>query len=105
MGEVYRARDRELNRYVAIKVLPEAFAVNAERLARFTREAQTLAVLNHPNIPQIYGLEGDASGPHLELWVRRFDVTASGGRAHGRCDAPEGRGAAWSPSFRERNSR
>ena len=57
MGEVYRARDTALNREVAIKVLPELFALDAERLARFTREAQTLAALNHPNIAQIYGLE------------------------------------------------
>ena len=57
MGEVYRARDTTLNRDVAIKVLPELFALDAERLARFTREAQTLAALNHPNIAQVYGLE------------------------------------------------
>ena len=61
MGEVYRARDTQLNRDVAIKVLPDLFAVDHERLARFTREAQTLASLNHPNIAQIYGLEGDPS--------------------------------------------
>src|ERR671913_2018597 len=61
MGEVYRARDSSLNRAVAIKVLPELFALDAERLARFTREAQTLAALNHPNIAQIHGLEGDGS--------------------------------------------
>ncbi|MBK9242235.1 MAG: PD40 domain-containing protein [Acidobacteria bacterium] len=57
MGEVYRARDTKLNREAAIKVLPELFAHDAERLARFTREAQTLASLNHPNIAQIYGVE------------------------------------------------
>ncbi len=61
MGEVYRARDTKLNRDVAIKVLPEAFAIEPERLARFTREAQTLAVLNHPNIAHIHGLE-DSGG-------------------------------------------
>ena len=57
MGEVYRARDTTLNRDVAIKVLPDLFASDAERLARFTREAQTLASLNHPNIAHIHGLE------------------------------------------------
>ena len=57
MGEVYRARDTKLHRDVAIKVLPDLFVRDAERLARFTREAQTLASLNHPNIAQIYGLE------------------------------------------------
>src|SRR3954468_24228048 len=57
MGEVYRARDTKLNRHVAIKILPEAFASDPERLARLTREAQTLASLNHPNIAHIHGLE------------------------------------------------
>jgi serine/threonine protein kinase len=57
MGEVYRARDTKLNRDVAVKVLPEAFAANAERMARFEREARVLASLNHPNIGSIYGLE------------------------------------------------
>ena len=57
MGLVYRARDTKLNRDVALKVLPDAFANDADRLARFTREAQTLASLNHPNIAHIHGLE------------------------------------------------
>jgi len=61
MGEVYRARDTKLNREVALKVLPEAFAANAERMARFEREAQVLASLNHANIAAIYGLE-DSKG-------------------------------------------
>ena len=61
MGEVYRAEDTKLKREVAIKVLPEEFAQDKERLARFEREAQLLASLNHPNIASIYGIE-DADG-------------------------------------------
>ena len=57
MGEVYRARDTKLNRDVALKVLPERFALDADRSARFTREAHLLATLNHPHIGAIYGLE------------------------------------------------
>jgi serine/threonine-protein kinase len=57
MGQVYRAHDTKLNRDVALKILPDAFASNPDRLARFTQEAQTLASLNHPNIAHIYGLE------------------------------------------------
>ncbi len=61
MGEVYRARDTRLERDVAIKVLPEAFAADPQRMARFEREAQVLASLNHPNIAAIYGLEESGS--------------------------------------------
>jgi len=57
MGQVFRARDTSLDRDVAIKALPEAFAHDVDRLARFTREAKTLASLNHPHIAAIYGLE------------------------------------------------
>ena len=63
MGEVYRARDTKLNCDVALKVLPEAFARDTERMARFRREAQVLAALNHPNITAVYGVE-DAGGVH-----------------------------------------
>jgi serine/threonine protein kinase len=59
-GEVYRARDTNLDRDVAIKVLPAALAQDPERLARFEREAKVLAALNHPNIAQIYGVEQGA---------------------------------------------
>ena len=57
MGQVYQATDTKLNRQVALKILPEAFATDPDRLARFQREAQVLASLNHPNIAQIHGLE------------------------------------------------
>ena len=57
MGQVSRARDTKLTRDVALKVLPDSFANDADRLARFTREAQSLASLNHPNIAHIHGLE------------------------------------------------
>src|SRR5882762_9704023 len=57
MGEVYRAHDTKLHRDVAIKVLPELFAADPDRLARFEREAQVLASLNHPNIAAIYGVD------------------------------------------------
>ena len=60
MGEVYRATDSKLKRDVAIKILPEAFASDSERMARFEREAQVLAALNHPNIAAIYGVEEHA---------------------------------------------
>ena len=69
MGEVYRARDTKLNRDVAIKVLLLAFANDPDRLARFSREAQVLASLNHPNIAAIYGIEdgGDVLALVMEL--------------------------------------
>src|SRR5262245_33903006 len=57
MGEVYRARDTKLGRDVALKVLPAAFTSDQDRLARFRREAQVLASLNHPHIAQIYGFD------------------------------------------------
>jgi predicted Ser/Thr protein kinase len=69
MGEVYRARDTKLGRDVAIKILPDAFARDDERVARFEREARTLASLNHPNIAAIYGLEhsGETRALVMEL--------------------------------------
>jgi serine/threonine protein kinase/Tol biopolymer transport system component len=70
MGEVYRATDTNLKRQVAIKVLPEPLARDAERLARFQREAEVLASLNHPNIAQIYGLAESRSGGSSDPPVR-----------------------------------
>jgi eukaryotic-like serine/threonine-protein kinase len=69
MGEVYRARDTRLDRPVAIKILPHAFASDPERRARFEREARTLAALDHPNIAQVHGLEesGGIHGIVMEL--------------------------------------
>src|SRR5688572_19816244 len=67
MGEVYRARDTKLDRDVAIKVLSDTFAHDPERLARFEREAKTLAALNHPNIAHIHGFEDSTGVPALVL--------------------------------------
>ena len=70
MGEVYRARDGKLNRDVALKVLPDVFALDPDRLARFRREAQVLASLNHPHIGAIYGFGEYSADTHalvLEL--------------------------------------
>ena len=61
MGEVYLAKDTKLDREVAVKVLPETFSENKERLARFDREAKALASLNHPNIAAIFGVEEDGN--------------------------------------------
>ena len=81
MGEVYRARDPKLNRHVALKILPAAFAADRERLARFRREAQLLASLSHPHIGHIYGLE-DSEDVHalvLEL-IEGQTLAVVGGR-------------------------
>src|SRR6478672_7715549 len=67
MGEVYRARDTKLHRDVALKILPAAFTSDPDRLARFKREAQVLASLNHPNIGHIYGFEDGGGSPALVL--------------------------------------
>src|SRR5215510_8135205 len=82
MGVVWRATDTKLNRDVAIKFLPEAFAQDADRMARFQREAQVLASLNHPSIAAIYGVEERAlvmelvEGPTLAERIRQWAVSA-----------------------------
>ena len=76
MGEVYRARDTKLNRDVALKVLPDAFALDPERLARFQREAQVLASLNHPHIGAIYGFEDSGETHALVLELVEGDTLA-----------------------------
>src|SRR5205085_8069057 len=82
MGAVFRATDTKLNRDVAIKVLPDSFAADPDRLARFTREAQVLASLNHPNIAAIYGVEERAivlelvEGPTLAERIAQSAISA-----------------------------
>ena len=76
MGEVYQAHDTKLGRDVAIKVLPEAFAHDPERLSRFQREAKVLASLNHPNIAHIYGLEENAGSSYLVMELVPGDTLA-----------------------------
>ena len=96
MGEVYKGRDTRLQRDVAIKVLPPLFAADADRLARFEREAQVLAALNHPNIAQIYGVEENAGitalvmelidGETLAQVIARRPTTASSATRSGGWD-------------------
>ena len=76
MGEVYRARDAKLNRNVALKILPIAFAADPERLARFQREKQVLASLNHPHIGAIYGFEDSGETHALVLELVEGDTLA-----------------------------
>ena len=79
MGEVYRARDTKLGRDVALKILPDSFVHDPDRVARFRREAQVVASLNHPNIAAIYGLEEEAGSQFLVLELDRL--------SHSRCSA------------------
>src|SRR2546426_1267394 len=76
MGEVYRGRDTKLNRDVALKVLPEAFTRDPDRLSRFRREAQVLASLNHPHIAAIYGFEDSGATHALVLELVEGDTLA-----------------------------
>ena len=81
MGEVYRARDSRLKRDVAIKVLPDLFATDPERLARFTKEAEFLATLNHPNIAAVHGLEESIGLRAIVLELVEGDTLADASRA------------------------
>jgi serine/threonine protein kinase len=82
MGEVYRARDTKLHRDVALKILPEEFAADPERRARFEREARTLASLNHAHIAQIYGVE-DSGTTHALVMELVEGPTLADRIAHG----------------------
>ena len=92
MGEVYRAKDGKLGRDVAIKILPPDVAADPERLARFKREAQLLASLNHPSIAAIYGLEESGGTPLLVL-----ELVSKTGGARGPAGRPPGSVAAHVP--------
>src|SRR5215510_15780336 len=76
MGEVYRARDTKLKREVAIKILPDEFSNDAERVARFHREAQAIAALNHPNIAAIHELQDSAPTKFLVLQLVEGETLA-----------------------------
>jgi eukaryotic-like serine/threonine-protein kinase len=92
MGDVYRARDAKLGRDVAIKILPASVSADPERLARFEREARTLASLNHPNIAQIYGLEESGGVTALVLELVDGDTLDARLKARVPSDAPGARG-------------
>ncbi len=81
MGEVYRARDSRLKRDVALKILPDAFASDPDRLARFEREAQVLASLSHPNLATVYGLEeavNEAGGSYRAIVMELVEGPTEG---------------------------
>src|SRR5580693_4115824 len=94
MGEVYRAHDTKLGRDAAIKVLPEAFAHDADRLSRFQREAKMLAALNHPNIATIYGLEQSGGTSYLVMELVPGETLAQRVKREGAVPIEEALGIA-----------
>ncbi len=94
MGEVYRARDTKLGREVAIKVLPDTFAQNPERLARFKSEAKLLASLNHTNIATIHGLEESGGTHYLVMEMVPGDTLAERTQHDGAVPIEEALGIA-----------
>src|SRR2546426_2328320 len=84
MGEVYRARDTKLGRGVAVKILPDAFALDPERVARFEREAKVLASLNHPHIAALHGMEESGDRHFLIMELVEGDTLADAMSAGGR---------------------
>ena len=100
MGEVYRARDTKLGREVALKVLPEEFASNPERMGRFEREAKVLASLNHPNIAAIYGFEDSGSVHALAMELVEGQTLAeviAGGQTRSRISSGSGSSSPGTP--------
>src|SRR5262247_1137526 len=85
MGEVYRARDLKLKREVAIKILPEEFSRDADRVSRFQREAEVLASINHPNIAAIYDLQEALSFAKIPSVIRRLILSSHGGKVVAAC--------------------
>ena len=106
MGEVYRALDTRLHRSVAVKVLPAAFAENADRLRRFEQEARATATLNHPNVMAVFDVGVDGGVPYvvsellegetLATALRAWGALAAQGDRPGRAD----RARAWRPRMR-----
>jgi serine/threonine protein kinase len=95
MGEVYRARDTRLDRDVALKILPDLFASDPERRARFEREAKRLASLNHPHVEQIYGFEDTGSVQALVMDLVEGDTLEArlAGASSRQASAAAGRGS------------
>ena len=105
MGEVYRARDTRLKREVAIKVLPEAFSHDPDRLARFRREAELLATLNHPNIAAVYGLEQSEGVSAIVLELVEGETLAELLDGFGRLALGSRPGAGQSPQPKAKSQR